>query len=55
MTEDDVRAPRWGWILDPRPGTWEHIGEGGEPVTATGGNTAARATSRCLHCVEALG
>ncbi|WP_431037654.1 hypothetical protein ACQYWQ_25025 [Streptomyces sp. P6-2-1] len=55
MSEDDVRAPRWGWILDPPPGLWERIKEGGAPVAATGGNTAARATSRCLDCVDALG
>lgn len=36
MTEDEVRPPKWGWILDPSPGDWDRISEG-SPAVATGG------------------
>lgn len=54
MTEDEVRPPKWGWILDPSPGDWDRISEG-SPAIATGGNAQLRATSRCMTCMGTLG
>jgi hypothetical protein len=54
MTEDEVRPPKWGWILDPSPGDWGRISEG-SPAIATGGNAQLRATSRCMTCMGTLG
>ncbi|WNI32213.1 hypothetical protein [Streptomyces sp. ITFR-6] len=54
MTEDEVRPPNWGWILDPPAGDWGRISEG-SPAIATGGNARLRATRRCMTCMAALG
>jgi hypothetical protein len=54
MTEDEVRPPKWGWILDPSPGDWGRISES-SPAIATEGNAQLRATSRCMTCMGTLG
>ncbi|MFB8053521.1 hypothetical protein ACFVVB_20090 [Streptomyces californicus] len=54
MTEDEVLAPRWGWIIDPAPGQWGRI-NATAPAMATGGNTSLSAASRCLDCMDGLG
>jgi hypothetical protein len=54
LTEELVKAPRWGWIPDPAPGLWDRLG-GSSPAVATAGNTARRATRRCEECQATWG
>ncbi|WP_345042515.1 hypothetical protein [Streptomyces sannanensis] len=53
LTEELVKAPRWGWIPDPPPGLWDRLSSG-YPATATEGNTARQAIRRCEECQSAM-
>lgn len=53
LTEELVKAPRWGWISEPSPGLWDRLSSS-YPATATEGNTARQATRRCEECQSAL-
>ncbi|MFF0445186.1 hypothetical protein ACFYT4_02000 [Streptomyces sp. NPDC004609] len=53
----EVESPQdagWGWIPAPERGLWTRLGAQ-QPVRATDGNTALRATKRCPDCAHALG
>lgn len=56
MTEEHVHGPDngWGWITNPAPGLWHHIGPT-HPAQATRGDTSRVAKAHCSSCAATLG
>lgn len=53
VSEEFVKAPRWGWIPDPPPGLWDRLCSS-YPAIASEGNTTRQATRRCEECETTL-
>ncbi|MCX4448272.1 hypothetical protein [Streptomyces sp. NBC_01789] len=49
IAPDDIRPPRYGWVLTPSPGSWRRLAAS-SPLRATKGNTERAAVSRCESC-----